>query len=398
MDVTAHSTASNDSSTEVKEAAESRETSPIPEVRAKKEVHIVVVGRSGAGKSTLLKNVFGLDIDTEMSASQKTQDLMTYDCENTTYEKINNGVKIKVTDTVGFIGSSSKSEKKHLLKDLSMYVKGEADLVIYCLPVSPGSRFGEANPSIMRSLQDAFSKDIWKHCMVALTFSNLAWDRIRRGNKDEESEYEEYKKLLKEYVDLFQRELKTLKVCDVEVRSIFDAPADKSDKHTIMCVPAGYDLDDQVLADGRYRFEESGEPLELTNTKWSDVLVAEILKACKPEFGLALLQFWHGKVRVAQAIKCHSGKMVTAAGVGGMAAGATLGIVGGPLGISLGAAVGLTVGIISSALVTTGAVAFLKTKKAIKSPVKSGKITKDAEETVLEGQDNSISPGTQDSS
>ena len=133
--------------------------------------------------------------------------------------------------------------------------------------------------------------------MVALTFSNLAWDRIRRGNKDEESEYEEYKKLLKEYVDLFQRELETLKVHDVEVRSIFDAPDDKSDKHTIIAIPAGYDLDDQVLADSRFRF---GELLE---SKWSKVLVGEILKTSKPESGLALLQFWYGNKNVDKVIQ-----------------------------------------------------------------------------------------------
>ena len=231
-DVTADSTARRDTS---------------PEVTLKKEVHIVVVGRSGAGKSTLLKNVFGLDIDTEMSASQKTQDLMTY---TTTYE--NNGIKIKITDTVGFIGSSSKSEKKQLLKDLSKHVKGEADLVIYCLPVSPGSRFDEANPSIMRCLQDAFGKDIWKHCMVALTFSNLAWDRIRKDKNDMQKKYKKYKKLLSDYVDKFQKELQTLNVSGMKVISTFDAPADEYDKHTIMCIPAGEESDDQVFADCKY--------------------------------------------------------------------------------------------------------------------------------------------------
>ena len=257
-------------------------------------INVVVVGRSGAGKSTLLKNVTGLDIDTD-AVSPIERRIADYELEN-------NGVTINFTDTVGFIGSRCKSEMKQLHKKLSKHVKGEVDLIIYCLSVGPGSRFSDANPSIMRSLQDAFGKDIWKHCMVALTFSNLAWDRIRRGNKDEESEYEEYKKLLKEYVDLFQRELKTLKVCDVEVRSIFDAPADKSDKQTIMCVPAGDDPDDQVLADSRYTLEASGEPLELT--KWSDILVAETLKRLKKEPCLATQGFWQGLKRLFQGWCC----------------------------------------------------------------------------------------------
>ena len=163
--------------------------------------------------------------------------------------------------------------------------------------------------------------------------------------------------------------------------------------------PAGYDLDNKVFADGRYRFEESGEPLELTNMKWPEVLVAEILKACKPEFGLAILQFWYGDKRVAKAIGENRGKIgiagsIIGVGLGGATIGAGIGAVGGPLAMPIGAAVGLAVGIISSALVTTGAVAFLN-RKAIKSASKSGE---NAEEPIQEEQNNSIPSGAQDSS
>ena len=268
----------------------------------KDEVHVVLVGISGAGKSTLVKNTFGFEIDTKISVNSKTKNLKTY-------KTTKNDVTINIIDTVGF----STGDKKQQLKELSQYAK-EADLVIYCLPVGPGSRFELANPSIMRSLQDAFGKDIWKHCMVALTFSNLAWDGISRDNNgDKKSTIREYKDYITAYVDMFRQQLQTLKVDNVDVKSIFDDPAERrADVHTVMCIPACYQHNDKIFKD------------EEESINWSRELLGEIMRVCKLESSLALLKYWYGRKCLQDALEEHTTGLSMGAGMAGGVAGGGL--------------------------------------------------------------------------
>ena len=58
-------------------------------------------------------------------------------------------------------------------KDISKSMNEHADLIVYCISVAPGSKFTKSH-NIMQALQNAYTKDIWKHCIFAFTFSNFA--------------------------------------------------------------------------------------------------------------------------------------------------------------------------------------------------------------------------------
>ena len=70
------------------------------------------------------------------------------------------------------------------LDDLETFQRerGEPDLLVYCMPVSQGTKFVHQNPKMMENLDSVFGKDIWKKCVVVATCSNLVWDHTHRRN------------------------------------------------------------------------------------------------------------------------------------------------------------------------------------------------------------------------
>ena len=219
-------------------------------IATKNEITIVLAGKSGAGKSTLVKKLFGFQLDTKMSASSKSKDhsKLTHKMTAITTD----GVTVNIIDTVGY----NRKERRKRLKELSKLSNGKADLVLYCLPISPSSRFDDSNPDIMASLQDAFGRSVWKHCMVVLTFSNLAWSHISMDHQDQDTAIAEYKELIDEYVTRFKQQLDILDVEGVNVKSVFDIIDSNERKREkewqIVFVPAGFTPDDQVLAGLKY--------------------------------------------------------------------------------------------------------------------------------------------------
>jgi GTPase Era involved in 16S rRNA processing len=129
------------------------------------EIHLVIAGRPGAGKSILLKKILGWKAELELCTTSSTKK-----CE--TKEDTRHGITVRVTDTVGL--GDRKQERKKELKKLHQHTRGHADLLVYCLSVNPGSRFDFGNPAIMKSLQSAYGKEIWKHCVLVFTYSKLA--------------------------------------------------------------------------------------------------------------------------------------------------------------------------------------------------------------------------------
>ena len=116
---------------------------------------------------------------------------------------------------------------------------------------------------------------------------------------------------------------------------------------------------------------------ELMN--WSDVVIIELLKTCKPEFGLALLLFWNE--RIAKAIEDHKGKIYLAS----ILAGGTIGIVAGPIKIPIGAAVGLIASVVSTEV-------FLHEKK---KAAESWNTSDSPDSSKEDAKEASISSGTQ---
>ena len=375
-------------------------TTPEPETNEKApadkkdEITIVFAGRSGAGKSTLVKKLFGFPMgSTKPSASpisiehDKKEPIVT-----------EGGVTINIIDMAGY----KKKEKKKQLKELSNLSNGEADLVLYCLPIDLSSKFDNLNPDIMASLQDAFGKDIWNHCMVVLTFSNVAWNNIEMTHEDDEDQeiaIAEYKGLIEEYVSEFKQQLATLKVEGVDVKSVFniDFNKKKRKKWEIVCIPAGYRPRDPILPGFKYikadkaidssrsnstsgdssddtadtqgarpvsrpvtipgnhtpeiepctlDSEEGGVntlPVVEASGDWPTILKAEILNRSTYETQVALLRFWYEPKRIERALKKHNIQLkakVSHSMGGGIAGGVAGGVFGGGAGLVLGVAGG----------------------------------------------------------
>lgn len=150
-------------------------------------VVIVLAGKSGAGKSTLFKTLLGEDMDVELSAKPMTTCAQRHSITK-------HGVTISIVDTPGFVNKKVKDAQRKL------------DLLVYCMSVSPGSRFHDDNPDIMRKLQEMYGKEIWKHCVIAFTFSNVALDRSKKG-RTEDKGIEQYKQYIEEYTRAFKEEL-----------------------------------------------------------------------------------------------------------------------------------------------------------------------------------------------
>lgn len=143
-------------------------------------VKIVLAGKSGAGKTTLIRTLFDMKDDTEEdSAKVVSAGHLTTEYSKTTFTR--HGVTIEVTDTIGLV--EEKDQRKQELIKLAEFTGGRADILVYCLSVDPAVKFRYSNPGIMQSLQETFGKSIWRQCIVALTFSNNAWDRINKKKK-----------------------------------------------------------------------------------------------------------------------------------------------------------------------------------------------------------------------
>jgi GTPase Era involved in 16S rRNA processing len=312
------------------------------------DIKIVFAGKSGAGKSTLKSNLFKCEEEVEMSPDQ-----ITLSCGTESYSK--HGTRMKVTDTMGIqVGKGGKKEK---LRELSDHTGGKADLLVYCIPVDPSSKFDDANPAIMQSLQDAYSKDIWKQCIIVFTFSNYAWDRNRKKNSKEDA-LAKYKTHINNYAAKVRDEFANLNVQNVKVKTIFDQQAeDRSGQATIVAIPAGDESDDEVIPELKYKPKyiiTDGK----TTEKWTDVVFDEMVKKSKDEHKEKLLRYRYGTDKGRTIAKVAAGVISGATGgaLVGALGGGLLGIAGGPVGVGVGAVVGAVTGSVATGVAGGAAV------------------------------------------
>ena len=171
--------------------------------------HSILAGKSGAGKSTLMNNLLGSDTIVMMSPDSTTPKFMDeeFNCNN---------IKVHVIDTRGL--AEKRSDKIKELKRLSSYTKEKADILLYCVPVGPGSKFDDANPVTMRCLTEAYGKQIWKLSVLVFTMSDMALVQHERQNPDTTSAHDDYKTYLNYYAENFREQLCCLEV-DKEVKT-----------------------------------------------------------------------------------------------------------------------------------------------------------------------------------
>ena len=311
------------------------------------EITIVFIGKTGSGKTTLRDNLLDEQNSEPKPAIVMTPNPATQSNNFKTTQQ--HYVTLKIYDTVGL----QPGEGNHLLKKLSDDTKGQADLVILCVPVSPSNKFIDRTPDIMRELQGVFGKDIWRRCIIALTFSNLAWDRCEKKSPAPVDAYKEY---ITAYKMEIQQEFHKLGVRDVVVTTPFSPQPAEEGKFQVVAVPVGDDLDDEVLPEIQLNEKE----------KWRGFFFLQMLENCPKEKQENLLNYRYGPFPVEQILTSMgidaaavSAMGVIAGGLKGAAVGAPLGPAGVVAGAIVGTAVGGGAGAVAGALhggLTTGAV------------------------------------------
>ena len=302
------------------------------------EITIVLAGKSGVGKSTLMNNLLRKDTVIRMSPVSTTERFIV---EEGTHDRI----KIRVIDTRGL--AELKSDKKKELKRLSSFTNGKADILLYCVPVGPGSKFDDANPVTMRCLTEAYGKQIWDHCVLVFTMSDMALKQSKRQNQDTATA--DYKTYLNRYTENFKEQLHRLGVKDKEVKTVFNLQ-DASETNTIIAVPVGWSLEDEVLPGIDQLISELYPELSgNANPSWRDVLFAIITFKCPDKSKESILKYRYGEelahkimVKVGAGFGGASGAAAGAL-AGGMLGGVT-GTLGGPPGTIAGAIFGIVVG------------------------------------------------------
>ena len=232
------------------------EYSQPPPVR---EITIVFIGRTRAGKSTLRLNILHGGEWQVLSPGSAT--LFKATCQH-------GHVALKVYDTEGL-------EPDNLLESLSGDIKGQADLVILCIPVTPGAVLEDQTPDIMRKLQEVFSKAIWRRCIIALTFSNVAWERCRKKSR---APMEEYKTYITSYSSRIQEEFNKMGVSDVLVTTPFSQQLTDEHKFQVVAIPVGDEADDNVLPG-------------VQSKAWRDLFFLQMVRKCPKEIQEDLQNF-----------------------------------------------------------------------------------------------------------
>ena len=316
-----------------------------------RDVTIAILGKSGAGKTTLIYNLLGKESEVEMSPDPSTDTFRSY---------TNEAGNITVIDCPGLKSSNRMSD----LKQLSWHLRDKADLILLCISVSPGAKFDAGNLDIISCIQSAYGKEIWKHCIVVFTYSNVAWRRQRKSKTNEDKE-EKYKAHIQSYAGKFKNALKKIntegikekimnalrriEVENITVKTIFEynnLELARDDLATLLAVPAGFGDDhrDDMVMPG---FQE-------TNEDWKRILFDLMVLKCREEGQETLLKFKYGAkaTLLTASVGGLGGALAVGAGVGAGIGG----LAGGPLGLAIGAGTGVIgAGIGALAFGTAGA-------------------------------------------
>lgn len=194
----------------------------------RREISIVLAGVSRSGRSTLLQNLCGCPVDDRELVYQPTKwpDIRLLE---------KNGYKIKIIDSPCL--QHDQFQAPLLCKEL----RGHLDLLLLCIPICPGWAFHKGNPELMESLQLTYGKEVWKHCILIFTFSNVAVCYTRY----EDGASQRYISYVMKFRENFQKKLGQMGIQDIRSTTVFNSTA--SDMSRIMAIPAGLRPDDEIF-------------------------------------------------------------------------------------------------------------------------------------------------------
>ena len=278
---------------------------------------IMVAGKPRKGKSQALNNIFGVKWKSRMTVNsvtlKVTKEIVT-----------KRGQKLRVIDTPGL--AAVDIDKNEVVEEMKRAVKGIDYTLIYCQSVSPSTALDLSDIHILKRLTSSLGKDVWKKCVILLTFSDTARNEKFPSDKD----IKDYKEYLKDYLKHFYD---LLKMCGADipgVKLVFDYKDQKAREEQIMdeivAVPVGLFPRDKSIVPGI--LEE--------NEYWTDLAFIELLKKTPKERRESFFAFRYYAI----------GAGIAAGAAAGAAAGLLWGLFGAAVGAiigAIGAGTGLTI-------------------------------------------------------
>lgn len=301
---------------------------------------IIVAGKPRNGKSKALNNIFDLDFASEVSCKSVTQHVL----KKTVKKK---GRELQIIDTPGL--GAIDIPTKDITKEIKDAIEGIDYTLLYCLSVSPNSTLTEIDKTIVMNLHTSLGKVVWDKCVLLLTFSDNAIKEFM-SEEEERSEdaledmsknpSERYTEFLKEYAEQFQSLLKTCGAHVSKVKTIFEYETQEAREEQtwkeIVAVPVGKlrTDSDKILPGIKFKDQED----------WTDIAFTEMMKKTKEERRELFLSFKYDHVFPI--------------GLGGLAVGAVIGTMFGPLGSIFGAGIGGAVSATAAHMNTTPEIAY----------------------------------------
>ena len=203
----------------------------IEELNRKKSLCLMGCGVTGVGKSTLLNGISGY------AAFEVGDQLQHQTTRIDKFNKIKDVCSLNVYDTPGFNDCTDRDEdyvKKMQTECLNV------DVLLYCIKVDKHQPDFKPDKLILEKLKAALNPEVWKHCVIVLTFANRIVTRLEQKNKGNIAV--DFKKTITFYMSEVHKILKELEICP------------EPDK--IPIVPAGLTTKPSLLQDSDYWFSE----------------------------------------------------------------------------------------------------------------------------------------------
>ena len=282
---------------------------------------VMVAGQPRNGKSTALNNLLGLKLPTGCGAKSVTQ---TATVESATSQE---GVRVCGIDTPGLQATDDVNTEKVWEGMVEKIGQGVDNFtLLYCMSVFNADNADALE--IMKGLTERFGDDIWKRCVLVLTFCDTA----RSENYKAKYQDEAYKAYLRACVEVFKEALRECTSDTIPVKLILDCRAASPDKNGMTVVEA---TPDTIVAVPVAKSRELGRNPNILpgfniggNRDWTDYAFFEMVRKS-------------GKFSMPEKSKLHNALGRAA----GTAVGAGIGaVVAGPVGAVIGGGIGSIVG------------------------------------------------------
>ena len=186
---------------------------------------LINAGKPGSGKSTAWNNLLGLRLQTGCGPNSVTDDVLVHKLSGT-------NIKLYVVDVPGLEVCDKPSSE--VLKQIHSRCGNLESVLLYCHRVD--GRFTKDNEVIMKTLTVKLGENVWKKCVIVLTFS----DALRHEHYPRKEDRERYKDQLRKHVAALSNCLaKVGGDSPPEVKLVYDVDHSGSCTEEIVAVPVG---------------------------------------------------------------------------------------------------------------------------------------------------------------